>query len=229
MKKTLIFIALVIIISFLSFKTNERKKIMVIGDSISLGYGPELKQMLANTFDYSTKKTNADAGNLDFPVGPNAGDSRMVLNYLRTLKANQNFHADLMLLNCGLHDIKTDRKTGEVLIDSKQYSLNLDTIFRLLRKMRQPVIWVNTTPVNDTIHNSKNVGFYRYNADVVRYNQIADSLCLKYKIPVINLYCFTLTFSTAAYADHVHFKPEFTKLQAAYIAGFISNIKFNKR
>jgi len=225
MKKSNYIVLLLVLFIFFSFKMNERKKIIVIGDSISLGYGPELKQMLADRFDYSTKNTNADAGNLDFPAGPNAGDSRMVLNYLRTLKADKKIHADLMLLNCGLHDIKTDRKTGKVVIDSKQYALNLDTIFRLLRKIKQPIVWVNTTPVNDSIHNSKNVGFFRYNADVIRYNQIADSICGRQKITVIDLYSFCSKFPVTAYADHVHYKPEYAKLQAAYIAGFISNQK----
>jgi len=229
MKKSIHIAIILLLFTLFSFKTNERKRIIVIGDSISLGYGSELKIMLENVFDYSTKNTNADAGNLDFPVGPNAGDSRMVLNYLRTLKADKNFRADLMLLNCGLHDIKTDRNTIKKAIDSKQYTLNLDTIFRLLRKMKQPVIWVNTTTVNDSIHNSKNVGFYRYKTDVIRYNQIADSLCLKYKIPVINLYSYTKTFPDSSYIDHVHYKPEYAKLQAAYIAGFIANIKMKKQ
>ncbi len=225
MKKSIYIAILLLLFIFYSFKMNERKKIIMIGDSISLGYGPELKQMLADKFVYSTKNTNADAGNLDFPAGPNAGDSRMVLNYLQTLKADKKIHADLMLLNCGLHDIKTDRKTGKVVIDSKQYALNLDTIFRLLRKLKQPIVWVNTTPVNDSIHNSKNVGFFRYNVDVIRYNQIADSICGSHKITVIDLYSFCSKFPVTAYADHVHYKPEYAKLQAAYIAGFISNQK----
>lgn len=229
MKKSIYIALMLMLFIFFSFNMNEKKKIMVIGDSISLGYGAELKQMLADKFDYSTKNTNADAGNLDFPAGPNAGDSRMVLNYLKRLKADKNFHTDLMLLNCGLHDIKTDCKTGKVLIDSKQFSLNLDTIFRLLRKMKQPIVWVNITPVNDTIHNSKNVGFFRYNADVIRYNQIADSICGRHKIAVIDLYSFCSKFPIAAYTDHVHYKPEYAKLQAAYIAGYISNLKLKKQ
>ena len=190
--KKIFYIALSLMLLFiLSFSINERKKIVVIGDSISLGYGPHLKEILKDEFDYATKNTNADAGNLDFPTGPNGGDSQMVLNYLRTVQADKNFRADLMLLNCGLHDIKSDRKTAKVVFDSKQYALNLDTIFRLMRKMKLPVIWVKTTPVNDSIHNSKNIGFYRYNKDVVRYNQISDSLCQKYKVTVIDLYSFS--------------------------------------
>lgn len=225
MKKSIRLMLILIPFLFLSFKNNEKTRIIVIGDSISLGYGPFLKEMLADNFDYSTKNTNADAGNPDYPSGPNAGDSRMVLNYLRTLKTDKNFHAVIMFLNCGLHDIKTDRKTGKKTIDNKQYAMNLDTIFRLLQHMKQPVVWVSTTAVNDSIHNSKNVGFYRYNKDVEIYNQIADSICRVHKIPVIDLYSFSSKFPATAYSDHVHYKPEFSKLQAAYISGFISNLK----
>jgi len=219
--------ALILIFGLLSFNQSHIKKLLVIGDSISLGYGPDLKSMLVNEFEYTTKNANADAGNLDFPTGPNGGDSRMVLAYLRTLKGDKNFHADLLLLNCGLHDVKTDRKTNKIVIDSEHYANNLDSIFRLLRKMKLPIIWVRTTPVNDSIHNSKNVGFYRYNKDVLRYNEIADSICRRHKVLVVDLYSFTDQFPVSAYADHVHYKPEFAKLQAAYIAGYIDN--YNKR
>lgn len=228
MKKTYWITILMVLLFLFSFKAFERKKIVVIGDSISLGYGNFLKEMISDSYEYATKNTNTDAGNLDFPTGPNAGDSRMVLNYLRSLQKDGSFKADLILLNCGLHDIKTDRTTQKIMIDSQQFKSNLDTIFSLLKKMKLHVVWVNTTPVNDSIHNSKNVGFYRYNANVLEYNKIADRLCRNYKIPVIDLYGFSSKFPLSAYADHVHYKPEYAKLQAAYITGFISNFKSKK-
>lgn len=229
MRQTLYPVILLVLLFLVSFSASERKKLLVIGDSISLGYGPELKNMLAAKFYYETKNANANAGNLDFPTGPNAGDSRMVLNYLRSLQKQRIENADLMLLNCGLHDIKIDRKTNKIVIDAKHYAANLDSILSLLKKMKQPTIWVKTTPVNDSIHNSKDVGFYRFNKDVIRYNQIADSLCNKYKIPVIDLYHFSAVFPVSAYSDHIHFKPEYAKFQAAYIAGFIANVKIKTR
>lgn len=210
---------------FFSFTQIYKKKLLVIGDSISLAYGPELKLFLEDEFDYSTKNTNANAGNLDYPTGPNGGNSRMVLDYLLTLAADKKFHTDLLVLNCGLHDIKTDFKTGEKVIEPNAYKKNLDSIFKLGKKMKLRMIWVNITPIYDSIHNSKKVGFYRYNKDVIEYNRIADSICLKKHIPIIDLYSFSKKFPVSAIADHVHFKPEYAKLQAAYIAGFIENFE----
>lgn len=223
MRKT-VCILLVLLLLF-SFKTNERKRIIVIGDSISLAYGPYLKEMVSNKFDYSTKNTNSDAGNLDYPTGPNAGDSNMLLNYLKNTINDNCFHNDIFIINCGLHDIKVDINTGKNAIDIKQYALNLDSIFRLLKKTNKPVVWVNSTPVNDNIHNSKNIGFYRYNKDIILYNQIAEKICLKHNVAIIDLYSFSIGFPTTAYNDHVHYKPEYAKLQSAFIAGFIANIK----
>lgn len=200
---------------------------LVIGDSISLGYGPELKNMLDSNFEYYTKETGSGYGNLDIPTGPNSGDSRMVLDYFRHLSKNKNFHTDLLLLNCGLHDIKTVPQTNTKIFNKTLYKNNLDSIFRIIKKMKIQVIWVNTTPVNDSIHNSKRVGFYRFNQDVIEYNQIADSICSRRHIPVIDLYSFSKKFPLSAIADHVHYKPEYAKLQAAYIAGFVATLKLN--
>jgi lysophospholipase L1-like esterase len=225
MKKYIrILIALMLVLPALSLSSPQKKNIMVIGDSISLGYGPFLSEMISSDYNYSTKNTGADAGNLDYPSGPNAGDSKMVLSYLKDL-FKQKQKIDLILLNCGLHDIKSNKITGEKAIPAEIYRQNLDLIFKLLKKQNVPFIWVNCTPVNDSIHNSKNVAFFRYNADVLKYNQISDSICKKRHIQQIDLYSFTSMFPVNAYKDHVHYTDEYAKLQASYIAGFLSNNK----
>lgn len=227
MKHLSIITLAILMLTLLSFTQQNKKRLLVIGDSISLGYGPELKNMLANDFDYNTKETGSGYGNLDIPTGPNSGDSRMVLEYFRHLCKNKKFHTDLLVLNCGLHDIKTVPQSNTKTISKTLYKNDLDSIFTIIKKMKIRLIWVNTTPVNDSIHNSKRVGFYRYNKDVVEYNHIADSICSRRNIPVIDLYNFSTKFPVSAIADHVHFKPEFAKLQAAFIAGFIQYYKLN--
>jgi len=162
---------------------------------------------------------------LNNPVGANGGDSRMVLNYLKELQLDKSFHTDILLLNCGLHDIKIDPKTGKAQITPREYGKNLASIYKISRKMKIKLVWVNCTPVNDSIHNSHSVGFRRYNKDAIIYNAIADSIFSKKKVPVIDLYSFSKKFPVNAYADHVHYRPEYMKLQAAFIAGFLLNSK----
>ncbi len=221
---TRILVLLIFIFLALSLSSPNKRDIMVIGDSISLAYGPFLSEILSDDYNYTTKNTGENVGNLDYPSGPNAGDSKMVLSYLKDF-FSQKPKVNLILLNSGLHDIKKDKKTGKVAISEQEYTKNLSAIFTLIKTQKIPLVWINSTPVNDTIHNSKNVGFYRYNADVLKYNQIADSLCRKNKIIQINLHHFSSKFPVNAYKDHVHYTDEYAKLQASYIAGFLSNIK----
>ncbi len=218
---------LLVICLFGTAFAQTKKKIFVIGDSISIQYGPFLKNFIESKFEYDRKRDNGEAmQDLNKPVGANGGDSKMVVEYLKTLQTDKSFKADILLVNCGLHDIKTDRKTGKKAIELDEYKANLKEIFKIARKLKVKLIWITSTPVNDEIHNSKNVGFYRYSKDAEIYNDAAKALFEKEKVPIIDLNTFSKEFPLEAYSDHVHYKPEYAKIQAAFIAGFLLNAKF---
>lgn len=204
-----------------------RPKVFVVGDSISIFYGPYLKKYLEGTYEYDRKRDKGEAmGNLDIPVGANGGDSRMVVDYLKELAEDASFKTDIMLINCGLHDVKTNPKTGKRQISLEEYRQNLDTIYQMAELMKAKLVWVNSTPVNDSIHNNSGVAFYRYNKDAIRYNEVADSLFQSKGVPVIDLYTFSSKFPVSAYMDHVHYGVEYRKLQAAFIAGFLEKLNY---
>jgi lysophospholipase L1-like esterase len=205
----------------MAFAPDKPKKLFVLGDSISLQYGPFLEKDLAGQFLIERKKGGAEAfKNLDIPNGANGGDSRMVLNYL-TLKAeDKSFKPDVLLLNCGLHDIKRDKVTDSIAVGPDEYRKNLENIYRILLKKQIPVIWVRTTEVVDSIH-AKNPYFRRYARDVEQYNTIADEVFGRYQVAEIDLYNFTRKLGEKRFADHVHYNDEVKALQAAYISGFL--------
>ncbi|HQZ95626.1 MAG TPA: SGNH/GDSL hydrolase family protein [Pyrinomonadaceae bacterium] len=147
----------------------------------------------------------------------------MVVQYLQTLQKDKNFSADVLLVNCGLHDIKSDKITGKKAIELAEYKTNLMKIRNLARTMKMKLIWINSTPVNDDIHNSKNVGFFRDSKDVEDYNQAAKLYFEKVNVPIIDLNSFSRTFPSEAFSDHVHYRHEYVQLQAAFIAGFLTN------
>ena len=89
--------------------------------------------------------------------------------------------------------------------------------------MNAKLIWINTTPVVDSIHNKK-VPFFRYNDEVIKYNITADSLMKSEKIPIIDLYTFTQKFVPEGYMDHVHFNEKVRKKQADFIAKQVKKI-----
>lgn len=201
-----------------SFK-DRYYKVFVIGDSISIHYGTYLKKSLAGFFDYDRKGDEGlDIKDLDIPTGPNGGDSEMVLAYLKELKKDCNFKTDYLLVNCGLHDIKRKSPFDSTQIGIKKYGQNLQSIIKISKQMNVKLVWVNSTPVIDTIHNRR-AYFYRFNKDLMSYNKIADSIMHSAKIPIIDLYTFTKKFVPNGYIDHVHYKTDIREKQADFIAG----------
>jgi lysophospholipase L1-like esterase len=222
MKNRLSFLLSNILILVILFSCEDpQSKVFVVGDSISMHYGPYLEESLDWFMEYDRKgKKEKD---LDNPSGANGGDSQMVLSYLNELKANMNFEADYLVVNCGLHDIKKNTKSKNNKIPLKQYSNNLEQIILASKELGANLVWINSTPVVDSIHNSK-VGFLRYNDDVVKYNNRADSIMTKNNIPIIDLYSFTQSYIPAGYMDHVHYKEEIRQKQAAFIADHLAEI-----
>jgi len=205
-------------------------KLFVIGDSISIYYGPYLEKYLQGIALYERKQDDGTANNnLDYPTGANGGDSEMVLKYLAHKLKERDFKPDYLLLNCGLHDIKRNPVTREIQVPEKEYRENLETIFQLLKKKNIRLIWMRTTPVVDNIHNAKSRSFHRFAADVETYNQIADKICRKHKVPVIDLYSFSKQLGEKQFKDHVHYKEPACALQAAFIAGAVQSIMKQKK
>jgi lysophospholipase L1-like esterase len=183
-----------------------KKKLFVLGDSISIHYGPYLEKIIKDKFLYERKKGMDEAlQNLDKSTGANGGDSRNVLEYLteRRLKGLLNY--DVIVLNCGLHDIKTNPGTGERQVPIIEYKENLTKIFKLVQDAGVYTFWVSSTPVDDERHKKMKNEFYRYDNDVIIYNNKASMLAKKFNIPVIDLYSFTKRLDGDIYCDHVHF------------------------
>jgi lysophospholipase L1-like esterase len=198
-------------------------KVYIIGDSISIHYGPYLKRYLAGLMEYARKEGEEEALlNLDRPQGANGGDSSMVLDFLKAKAASGGLAADLLLVNCGLHDIKTDPKTGAKQVPMDQYRRNLEAIVALTARMRLPMVWIRTTPCDETVHNARCGGFHRFKADNAAYNAAADDIMKRAGIPLIDLHTFTLNLGPDIYCDHVHFPEPIREKQAAFIAGWLT-------
>ncbi|SDJ78569.1 SGNH/GDSL hydrolase family protein [Paenibacillus naphthalenovorans] len=195
-----------------------KRQIYVIGDSISIQYGPYLEELLVPEFGYDRKRGTEQAlRDLNVPVGANGGDSGMVLAYLQEQREQQ-VRYDVLLLNCGLHDMKTDPASGSKQIPLEQYRANMRRIADIALSMANQVFWLRTTPLIDEVHNRLNTSFHRFHRDVIDYNAAADAIMEQQRIPLLDLYAFTLALGPDVYCDHVHFKDEVRKQQAEFIA-----------
>jgi lysophospholipase L1-like esterase len=203
-------------------------KLFVLGDSISIHYGPFLEERLKGNCLYERKAApiGRETTDLDTGKGANGGDSSMVLDYLEKRFDEPTFRPDMLLLNCGLHDIKTDPATGARQIPEISYRINLTHIVDLLAGRSIQPAWIRTTHCVDRIHNSMSTSFSRYLADVDRYNHIADEVMKNAGIPIIDLYGFTRSLGDDGelFRDHVHFLPAICAQQAEFIATSVNEI-----
>jgi hypothetical protein len=205
-------------------------RLFVLGDSISMQYGPYLEQYLTGRYHYARKLgTEPALKGLDPPQDANGGDSSQVLAYLQAMQAHSGIPADVLLLNCGLHDIKTDPASGAKQVPPEQYEANLLAILDTAQETGLKVVWVRTTPVVDSVHNTRpGMEFHRHTADGEFYNAIADRVMRSKHISSIDLYTFTRNLGPDVYCDHVHFHEHVREKQAAYIAGWLELFAIGK-
>ncbi|MBX3010396.1 MAG: SGNH/GDSL hydrolase family protein [Caldilineaceae bacterium] len=200
------------------------KKLYVIGDSISIQYGPYLQQALQGVMGYARKEGEAEALlNLDNPQGANGGDSSMVLAFLRGLQQQGGINADLLLLNCGLHDIKTHPQSGERQVPLARYAENLRAIVAIVATLQPTLVWMRTTPCDEQVHNRLQMSFHRFAADCDAYNATADAIMAEAGVPVIDLHTFTRNLGPDLYCDHVHFHESIRAQQGAFLAGWLNH------
>ncbi len=198
-------------------------KIYIIGDSISIQYGPYLQQYLSREIEYSRKEGEDEALlNLDEPQGANGGDSSRVREFLEALARGGGVKADLLIVNCGLHDIKRNPLSGAIQVRIEDYERNLQDIAALAEEMGIALVWVRTTPCDEHVHNREGMAFFRFSDDVKAYNAVADRVMGDAGVPLIDLYTFTLNLGQDLYCDHVHFKEPIRDKQAAFLAGWLN-------
>lgn len=199
-------------------------RLFIIGDSISLDYGPYLQPMLGSGVVYD--RQGGVEARLDDPMhasGANGGDSGMILNYLRSRRSVNPVKADLIAINCGLHDIKRHRDTNHLQVPPDTYRQNLSTIITEVRDNGAQPLWIRTTTLDEDVHNRRNSNFKRFVKDLDNYRAMADEVMAQEAVPVIDLYSFTLSQGPDLYRDHVHFHDPIIRRQASFISGWLTS------
>ena len=196
-----------------------------VGDSISIDYHQALGESLLNTFHYSRKSGLAQARkNLDQAQGANGGDSSMVLAHLREYMQSPD-PADYLVINCGLHDIKRARHAEAARqVESERYRENLEAIIRTVHGAGRKMVWVNTTPVDESIHRQFQKHFYRRETDWREYQGLAAEVMEAANVPIIDLAAFTQNLGEDLYRDHVHFHPAISVAQGHFLAAELKRI-----
>ena len=182
-----------------AFNTPGKPKVLIIGDSISIGYFPFVKEALKDKADLVHNPGNAQA-------------TQKGLKELDTWLSAEKW--DIIQFNWGLWDLayrnpeskiqgNRDKVNGKVTSTPEVYRRNLETLVARLEKTGAKLIFVTTTYVP-----AEDEG--RFAGDDVKYNSIALEVMKKHNIPVNDLYATSVGVH-AKYglgANNVHYSAE---------------------
>ena len=185
-------------------------KVVLVGDSIRLGYAPVVTRLL------SGKATVIS-------VEANGGDSGNVLRNLEEWVIREK--PDIVHLNAGLHDLKVSRQTRQYQVPIDQYEANLRSMAQIIREGTSArLIFASTTPILDERHSLRGAEFDRFERDVRRYNEVAFRVMEDLGVPVDDLHWIVEKEVTGALLgkDGTHYTPEGYELLGQAVADCVS-------
>lgn len=196
-------------------------RVLIIGDSISVGYTDEVRKLLAG-------KANV------YRVVDNAGPSSSVVLKLAEWLAPTNGTWDVIHFNCGLHDIKlgTGGKDNQPYATSdghqvppEEYERNLCQIVAKFQTTGAALIWCSTTPVP-----AGKLDPPRQPDDVVKYNTIALNVMTKNGVAIDDLFAAVLPrLADIQLPQNVHFSKEGSAELAQHVAASIEAVLKNRQ
>ncbi len=176
-------------------------RVLLIGDSISVGYTLPTRELLAGVANVHRPPENC---------GPTIRGLQRLDEWLGEGEW------DVIHFNWGLHDLRMDEDgVHQVPIDA--YQENLEALVHRLEQTGAELIWCSTTPVPDPVD-----GPARTNTDVIAYNQVAAAIMHQHGIAIDDLYEFALPQLEEIQLPHnVHFSPEGSAVLARQVAASI--------
>lgn len=114
--------------------------------------------------------------------------------------------ADIVHINCGLHDIRFDPGVDRPTCSIHEYAANLESIFSYLASTAPIVIWATSTPIDEAVHNSSKLS-KRYQTDLIEYNRASVALALEFGFHINDLHKLLSSFSprNLLLPDGLHF------------------------
>jgi acyl-CoA thioesterase-1 len=176
-------------------------RVLLIGDSISIGYTLPVRELLTGKANVHRILTNG---------GPTTNGLAHLEEWLGTGKW------DVIHFNFGLHDLKI-MQGGKRQVPVEEYVENLRKILERLNRTRAKLIWATTTPVPQGP-----VEPPRESADVIAYNLVATRIMEQAGISIDDLFAFVTPRAAAIQQPHdVHYTPEGYTALAGQVADSI--------
>ena len=201
----------------IGFCQADEPQVLIIGDSISLGYTPYVVESLKSEARVVHNKGNAQhSGTGRKKIDAWLGDTKW----------------DVIHFNWGLWDLcyrhpeskvqgRRDKVRGTLTTDLAEYEKNLDELTARLKQTGAQLIWGSTTVVPEGEAGRKV-------DDDLRYNEAAARVMAKHNVRINDLNQLSRTFATAIFTKpgDVHFKSAgYQQLAAQVTASIRSAVK----
>ena len=193
-----------------SAEQPDLPKVLIIGDSISIGYTKPLAKILNGKAKVVHNKGNAQ-------------HSRNGLAKLDSWLGKTKW--DVIHFNHGLHDLKyidangknsPTKENSHMQIPLDEYAKNMEAIVTRLKKTGAKLIFATTTPYPEGVNP------LRVPADAQKYNAAALEIMKKHGVPVNDLYTVVLPqLKTLQKPKNVHFTAAGSKALAEKVAKYI--------
>jgi acyl-CoA thioesterase-1 len=170
-------------------------RVLLIGDSISIGYTAATRALLKGKANVHRISTNG---------GPTTRGIQSIDKWL----GEGNW--DVIHFNWGLHDLKYIGDKKQVSLDD--YDHNLRRLVERMKKTGAKLIWCSTTPVPDGVKPT------RKNAEVLEYNAVATKIMEDNGIVTDDLYTFAdKQLNKIQRPNNVHFTPQGSRTLARQV------------
>jgi len=180
-------------------------RVLLIGDSISIGYTIPTRKLLEGKVNVHRIPTNG---------GHTAKGLQQIDAWLGEGKW------DVIHFNWGLHDLKF--LEGKQQVPVEQYETNLNELVARMKKTGAKLIWCSTTPVPGPAPDGTTVQPLRKDSDVVAYNEAARRIMDANGVAIDDVYAFALPrLKEIQRPMNVHFSPEGSADLAGQVADSI--------
>ncbi len=184
------------------------KKIVLIGDSIRMGYDKYVKEALA------------EVAEVYYP-NENCCYAQNVLRFAHEWKDRMGApdDADLVHWNAGLWDV-LELFGDEPLSSPEHYANMIPRIDRRLRMLfpKAKIVFATSTAVNESMAGAN---FFRHNSNIEKYNGIAVSALGDTDTVINDLYSLSASLPVEAHSDFVHY---YTDLGTEMIGGRVLSV-----
>jgi len=177
----------------------DKPRVLLIGDSISIGYTPATVKLLEGVARVTHHPGNAQ-------------HTRNGLEKLKEWLTGGPY--EVIHFNWGLWDLRN----GGTAVPVDEYEKNLREIVRQLKATNAKLIWASTTPVPEGAAG-------RTNKEVLAYNAAAKKIMEENKIPCDDLYAFAQPrLDKIQQAKNVHFTKDGSEVLAKQVAESIKAV-----